>query len=181
MSYGDDRDVLDQKSDTPTTADNAIQIPMDREDGKAVTAYPFQKPRDPKYNFLWPFRNAMYYKLACVFCLANIPSVEVDEFFSSSFLTSESDASHISLTFFFKLSYILYKKIDKMAIEPPWKNGFGNFKLATNIKFWYLDILLVLKYLLRRKSFASQMVMTHIQHYDSQGKRVYTKVNTGIW
>jgi len=181
MSCGDDTHVQDQESDATPPADNAIQIPMDREAGKAVAAYPFQKPRDPKYNFWWPFRNAMDYKLTCLFCLAHVPRVQVDEFFRSGFLTSGSDASHISATFSFKSSYTLYKKIDKMAIDPPWKNGFVDFKLATNIEFWYRDILLVLKYLLRQKSFASQMVWTPIQHYDSQGERVYTEMNTGTW
>ena len=52
MSSGDDSDVQDQESDATPTADNAIQIPMDREAGKAVIAYPFQKLRYPKYNFL---------------------------------------------------------------------------------------------------------------------------------
>ena len=152
---------------------------MDRKAQKVVTAYPFKKPKDPIYKFLWLFRNAIYYTLAHFFCLAHVPRVQVDEFFGSSFLTSGSDTSHILATFSFKSSYTLYEKIDKMTIDPPWKNGFIDFKLATNIEFWYRDILLVLKYLLRWKSFASQILWTYIQHYDSQGERVYTEMNTG--
>ena len=55
ISYSDDSNIQDQEWDITPTTDNAIQIPMDREAGKAVAAYPFQKPRDPKYNFVWPF------------------------------------------------------------------------------------------------------------------------------
>ena len=118
MSYGDDSDVQNQELDATPTADNAIQIPMDHEAGKAVVVYSIQKPKEPKHNFLWPFWNTMDYKLAHFFCLAHVPKVQVDEFFHSGFLTSGSDASHISATFSFKSFYTLYKKIDKMAINP---------------------------------------------------------------
>ena len=42
MSYGNDSNVQDQESDATQTADNDIQIPIDREAGKAVASCPFQ-------------------------------------------------------------------------------------------------------------------------------------------
>ena len=51
MSYSDDSDVQDQESDTTPTADNAIQIPMDCEAGKAVAAYTFSETKRSKIQF----------------------------------------------------------------------------------------------------------------------------------
>ena len=55
MPYGDDspvRDRVNDASDANALFDDTIYFPVDREARKVVAPYPFQKPRDPRYNFL---------------------------------------------------------------------------------------------------------------------------------
>ena len=120
---------------------------MDHEAGKVVASYPLQKPRDPGYNFLRSFQNAMHYKLARIFCSARVLRTHVDEIFTNGFLSAGSDVSHV--TFSYYLAYPLYKKIDEIVMHPQWQNMFADFKLAKNTEFWYQDIRSVLKYLLQ--------------------------------
>jgi len=83
--------------------------------------------------------------------------------------------------FSFHSSYGLYEKLDAMIIDPVWKNGFVDFRLAKKTEFWYWDILEVLKYLLRLKFFAPHMFWAPVRHFDTQKERVYTEMNTGSW
>ena len=66
-------------------------------------------------------------------------------------------------------------------MDPAWKNGFVDFRLAKGTEFWYRDILQVLKYLLRRKSFAQHMFWALVKNFDGQDERVYTEMNIASW
>ena len=85
----------------------------------------------------------MDYNLADFFCSERLLRTQVDEIFRKGFLSAQSDACHVIYSY--HSVYILYKKIDEMVIDPQWKNGFVDFKLAKNTEFWYRDIMLVLK------------------------------------
>ena len=182
MPYSDESligDRVNDSSDANHLLNYTIYFSVDREAGKVVAPYPFQKLRDPRYNFFRPFQNAMDYNLAHFFCSACLQRTQVDEFFRKGFLSARSDACHAIYSY--HSAYTLYKKIYEMVIDPQWKNGFVDFKVAKNTEFWYRDIMLVQKYLLRRKSFDSHMVWAPILHFDNQGERVYTEMNSGTW
>ena len=182
MPYSDEsliEDRVNDSSDANPLLNDTIHFPVDRKPGKVVAPYPFQKLRYPRYNFFASFQNAMVYNLAHFFCSARQPRTQVDEFFCKGFLSTQSDACRAIYSY--HSAYILYKRIDEMVIDPQWKNGCVDFKLVKNTEFWYRDIMLVLKYLLQRISCDSHMVWAPIQHFDSQGERVYTEMNSGMW
>jgi len=62
-------------------------------------------------------------------------------------------------------------------MDPAWKNGVVDFRLAKGIEFWYWDILQVLKYLLCWKSFSSPVFWAPVKNFDGYYKRVYTEMN----
>ena len=129
MPYGDDNQVGDQAielSDATSLMGNSIGFPADREAGKLLAPYPFQKPRDPTYNFFRPFQSAMDYKLARFFYSARVPRTSIKEFFLDGFLSAGMDSG--CSVYSFHLPYRLYKKIDEMVCHSPWKNGFINFR-----------------------------------------------------
>ena len=182
MLYGNDilvGDRVNNSSYANALFNDTIHFPVHREAGKVVAPYHFQKPRDPRYNFLRPFQNAMGYKLARFFCSARVPRTHIDEFVCNGFLTAGSDASR--MTFSYHSGYTMYQKIDEIVIDRQWKNGFIDFRLAYNTEFWYRDIMSILKYLLWRKSFASHLVWAPIEHFDYHGERVYTEMHSGTW
>ena len=119
MPYGDDSlvgDRVNDSSDANALFGDTIHFPVDREGGKVVGLYPFQKPRDPRYNFLRLFQNAMDYKLARFFCSACVLRTHVDEFFRNGFLSAGLDASRT--TFSYHSAYTMYQKIDEMVMDP---------------------------------------------------------------
>ena len=183
----DNPDSEDTSSDITEPIENVMSFPGEREAGKAISVLPFVKERQPMYNFFRPFQNAMDFKLARFFHSAHVPKARIDEFFRDGFLEGQSDAPGSipvcvgSPGFSFRSSHTLYQKIDEMIIDPPWKNGFVDFRLAKNTEFWYRDILKVLKYLLRRKSFQPHMSWAPVKQFDSQQERVYTEMNTASW
>ena len=170
-------DRVNNLSDANALFDDTIHVPVDREAGKVVAPYPFQKPRDPQYNFWRPFQNTMDYKLARCFCSARVPRNHVDEFFHNGFLSPRSEASRTIFSYY--SAYTMYQKLDEMVMDLQCKNGFVDFKLAKNTEVWYQDIMSVLKYLLWPESFASHMVWAPIQHFDYHGERVYTEMHSG--
>ena len=155
MGYGDDNQI-DDKSDESSSLERTLFFPVGREAGKVLASYPFRILRDPDYNFFQPFKGAIDYKLARFFFAAYVPKTRIDEFFQDGFLT-RTDANR-SREFSYRSAHTLYKKIDEMSSDPLWRNGFVDFRLAKNTEFWYRDLMLVLKYLLWRKSFASHMI-----------------------
>jgi len=169
------------------TKDSTISFPLERESGKVIAAYLFVRQRDPTYNFFRPFQNALYFKVARFFYLAHVPKVRIDEFFKDGILAVKTDAEGLPLApilptrFSFHSAYGLYQKLDDMMMDPAWKNSVVDFRLAKGTEFWYRDILQVLKYLLRRKSFSSHMFWAPVKNFDGRHERVYTKMNTASW
>ena len=92
MPYSDKSligDRVNDSSDANPLLNDTIHFPVDREVGKVLAPYPFQKLRDPRYNSFRPFQNAMDYNLAHFFCSACLPRTQVDEFFRKGFLSAK--------------------------------------------------------------------------------------------
>jgi len=66
-------------------------------------------------------------------------------------------------------------------MDPAWKNVVVDFQLAMGTEFYYRDILQVLKYLLRQKSFSSHIFWALVKNFDKRHDRVYTEMNTASW
>ena len=186
ISYSGDN--LDSQSEddaqlqTNEPTEVVTSFPVENQAGKALSVAPFVKERQPLYNFFHPFQNAFDYKLARFFFSAHVPKARIDDFFRDNFFGQQTDtAGSIPPTFSFRSSHTLYQRIDDMIVDPPWKNGFVNFRLVQNTEFWYRDILEVLKYLLRRKSFVGHMLWAPVKQFDTQQERVYTEMNTASW
>jgi len=144
-------------------------FPGDREAGKAISTYPFVIQRELMYNCVQPFQNTLEYKVARFLSESHVPRAQIDEFFKDGLLGQRMDAqrssSDCSTRFSFRSASTLYRKIDDMAMDPPGKNGFVDFRLAKNTEFWHRDILESLKYLLRRKLFATHMCWAPVKHF----------------
>ena len=137
MPYSDESligDRVNDSSDANPLLNDTIDFPVDREAGKVLAPYPFQKLNDPRYNFFPPFQIAMDYNLAHFFYSARLPRTQVDEFFQKGFLSTQSDTCRAIYSY--HSAYTLYKKIDEMVIDPQRKNVFVDFKLAKNTEFW---------------------------------------------
>lgn len=181
---------LDAEGTTPSTnepSEAVTSFPEEHEAGKVIAAYPFVEERHPMHNFFTPFQNAMDFKLARFFYSAHVPKARIDEFFHDGFVGQQADAIESppngvgSPLFSFRSAHTLYKNIDNMIVDPPWMNGFVDFRLAKNTEFWYRDILKVLKFLLRRKSLGRHMFWAPVRQFDTQHERVYSEMNTASW
>ena len=181
-------DHQDSLSDANTpTEDGTISFPVEREAGKAIAAHLFVRQRDPTYNFFQSFQNALYFKLARFFYTVHVPKARIDECFKDGFLGWKSDTQRSPLApmyrirFSFRSAQGFYRKLNDMISDSAWKNGFVDFRLGKGTEFWYRDILQVLKYLLRRKSFAPHMFWVPVKNFDGQHERVYMEMNTASW
>jgi len=165
-------------SGTNESIEGLTTFPAGHKAGKATSVSPFIQQRQPSYNFFSPFQNILDFKLARFFYTAQVPKTQINKFFMAGFVEQGTDVGG-GPRFSFHYSYGLYKKLDAMIIDPVWKNGFVDFRLAKKTEFWYRDILEVLKYLLRLKFFALHMFWAPVRHFDTQKERVYTEMNTG--
>ena len=188
--YRDEHNVdpQDSLSDANTpTEDGTISFPVEREAGKVIAAHRFLRQRDPTYNFFQPFQNALDCKLARFCYSAHVPKARIDKFFKDGFLGGTSDTERSPLApiyrtrFSFHAAHGLYRKLDDMIIDPAWKNGVVYFRLGKGTEFWYRDVLQVLKYLLRRKSFALHMFWAPVMNFDGRRERVYMEMTTASW
>jgi len=132
--------VMDNKgaktlpSGTNESIKDLTTFPAGRKASKATSASPFIQQRQPSYNLFSPFQNTLDFKLARFFYAAQVPKARIDELFMASFVEQGTDAGG-GPRFSFHSSYGLYKKLDTMIIDPVWKNGFVDFRLAKKMEF----------------------------------------------
>jgi len=111
--------------------EDITSFPVDREAGKAISIYPFIIQRQPMYNFFQPFEIALDYKLVRFLYESHVPRARIDEFLKDGLLAQRTDAqrssSDCTTRFSYRSASTLYRKIDDMAIDPPWKNAFVDF------------------------------------------------------
>ncbi|KAF8416221.1 hypothetical protein EV426DRAFT_541407 [Tirmania nivea] len=86
------------------------------------------------YNFFRPFQHVLDFKLARFFYSSQVPKTRIDEFFKDDFFGQKTDTRRTP-RFSFHSAYTLFQKIDEMIIDPPWKNGFVDFRLAKGTEF----------------------------------------------
>lgn len=178
ITVPDDSDVT--QSDTlEVTTSQIQQFPDFREAGKALCAYKQRSLDAAKCHS--PFMSAKDYKLARFFHSAQVPLHQIDNFFKEDFLQTSQVRIPTSHGFSFNSAYTLCQQWDKMTKDPQWKNGFVDFKMAPNTEFWYRDLLECIMYLLRRKSYAKNMLWSPVREFDAVGERVYTEMNTASW
>jgi len=89
ITYGIDTDNEDTEG-LPLDANESIKdyrsFPVDHQAGKAISASPFIKQRQPSYNFFSPFQNILDFKLARFFYAAQVSKAQIDEFFKMGFV-----------------------------------------------------------------------------------------------
>jgi len=137
ITHGIDTDNEDAEalpSDMNESIEDLTSFPADRQAGKAISASPFIKQRQPSYNFFSPFQNILDFKLARFFYTAQVSKARIDKFFKAGFVEQGTDTGR-RLRFSFHSSHGLYQKLDTMIIDPVWKNRFVDFKLAKNTEF----------------------------------------------
>ena len=75
----------------------------------------------------------------------------------------------------------MYKLVDAAADEPDWHSGIVNYPMLPGVRFRYRNIIAAMKYLLRQKVYAADMVWAPPQVYDKERNGVYREINTGTW
>jgi len=56
-----------------------------------------------------------------------------------------------------------------------------DYPLLNGVQFYYRNIISMVKYLLRQKAYAGDMVWGPQEEYDREGNQVYSEINTVIW
>jgi hypothetical protein len=179
-SEGSDREARDYCSDIES--DEESQQPNG---GKAITEasagipireYTFVE-QDPAFNFYSPFPHAIDYRLARFFNAVQASEKKIDHFFKAGILKDLNPTHQVS----FQSAYTMYKLVDEAAEEPRWYSGKVDYPLLKGVQFRYRNIISAVKYLLRQKIYAADMVWGPRPEYDKEGNRMYNEINTGTW
>jgi hypothetical protein len=179
-SEGSDREARDYSSDTEsdeespkTNGENAI---TEATAGIPIREYGFAE-QDPAFDFYSPFRHAIDYRLARFFNAVQASEKKIDHFFKAGILKDLNPTHQVQ----FKSAYTMYKLVDEAADEPRWHSGKVDYPLLKGVQFRYRNIISAVKYLLRQKIYAADMVWGPRPEYDKQGNRMYSEINTGTW
>ena len=121
--------------------------------------------------------NPVDYRLARFFNSAKTSRKKIDQFFKDGIFKGLNPKHHVQ----FRSAYTLYKLVDAAASGPCWHKGTVNYPLQKAVPFRYRNISSAVKYLLRQKAYAADMVWRPQREYDNQGNRVYSEINTGTW
>ena len=133
--------------------------------------------RDPDFNLYAPFADRIDYTLALFFNRAKVSRAAINEFLKDGILNDLNPTHKVQ----FSSAYQFYKLIDAVADEPSWYSGTVDYPLQKAVMFRYRNIISVVKYLLRQKVYAVDIVWEPRQEYDNERNRVYSEINTGIW
>ena len=124
-----------------------------------------------------PFCHAFDYRLACVFKAAKTSKQKFYLFFKDGILKDLNPTHEVQ----FRTAHTLYKLVDDAADEPRWHMGKVDYPLLKGVPFRYRNIISAVKYLLRQKIYATDMVWGPRRECDNQGNRVYSEINIGTW
>jgi len=69
--------------------------------------------------------------------------------------------------------------VDEVADEAGWHSGKVDYLLPKEVPFLYRNFISTVKYLLRQKIYAADMVWVLQREYDMQGNLMYSEINTG--
>ena len=175
---GSDRELLDISGDYDSDGGAQLSDPVGPQEcaGTAIRKYTFQE-ENPDYNLFSPFRHRTDYQLARFFNSAKTSKAKIDQFFKNDILKALNPTHNVQ----FKSAYTMYKLVDNAAKEPSWNFGKVDYHLQKGVKFSYRNIISAIKYLLRQKAYADEMVWAPHLEYDMQGERVYSEMNTATW
>jgi len=179
-SEGSDKEARDYCSDSESNeesqqTDTAIAISQPVA-GIPIRAHCFPE-RDSEFNLYSPFRHAIDYWLAHFFNAVQASEKKINQFFKDGILKGLDPTHQVQ----FHSAYTLYKLVDKAADEPGWHSGKVDYPLLKGDPFHYCNIISTVKYLLRQKLYAADMVWGPQREYDKQGNRMYSEINTGTW
>ncbi|KAF8415915.1 hypothetical protein BGX38DRAFT_1244983, partial [Terfezia claveryi] len=120
---------------------------------------------------------AVDYRLARFFNAVHASEKKIDQFFKNGILQALNPTHRVQ----FQSAHTMYKLVDKAADEPCWYSGKVDYPLLKGVQFRYRNIISAVKYLLRQKVYAADMVWGPRREYDKQGNRIYSEMNTGTW
>jgi len=144
--------------------------------GIPLREYSFQV-RDSGFNLCAPFCHAVDYRLARFFNAEKTSKQKIDLFFKNGILKDLNPTHEIQ----FRLANTLHKLFNEAANEPDWHMGKVDYPLLKGVPFRYCNIISRVKYLLRQKIYATDMVWGLRRECDNQGNRIYSYINTGTW
>jgi len=121
--------------------------------GIPIRAYSFPE-EDPGLNLYAPFRHHVDYRLAHFFNRAKTSQGNIEQFLQEGILQGLNPAHHVQ----FRLAYTMYKLVDAATNEPRWQSGMVDYPLLNRVQFHYWNIISAVKYLLRQKAYAGDMV-----------------------
>ena len=68
-----------------------------------------------------------------------------------------------------------------MADDPAWIAGAVQYALRPKSEFRYRNIIECIQYLLRQQAFVDHMLWKPVQLFNTDEKRIYFEMNTGLW
>jgi len=101
-----------------------------------------------------PFRHAIDYRLARFFNAVQASEKKINQCFKDGILKGLDPTHQVQ----FRSAYTLYKLVDKAADESGWHSGKVDYPLLKGVPFRYHNIISTVKYLLRQKLYAVDMV-----------------------
>ncbi|KAF8435254.1 hypothetical protein BGX38DRAFT_1286781 [Terfezia claveryi] len=137
----------------------------------------FFPEQDLEFNLYSPFRHPVDYRLARFFNAIHASEKKIDQFFKNGILQALNPTHRVQ----FQSAHTMYNLVDKAADEPCWYSGKVDYPLLKGVQFRYRNIISAVKYLLRQKVYAANMVWGPRREYDKQGNRIYSEMNTGTW
>ena len=144
--------------------------------GIAIRKYSFSE-ENPRFNLYAPFPNYIDYQLAQFFSSSKISSAKINKFFEDGILKDLNPTYIVQC----RSAHTLHKLMDATTNEPSWYSGKVNYPLQKGVKFRYRKLISVVKYLLRQKVYADNIVWGPHTEYDKQRNRVYSEIDTGTW
>ena len=177
-SEGSDREARDFTSDPEPDSEGQLsdQVNLKLPVGIAIKKYSFLE-ENASFNLYAPFRHCIDYQLARFFSSAKISSAKIINFFKDGILKDLNPTYNVQ----FRSAHTLHKLMDATVNEPSWYSGKVNYPLQKGVKFRYRKLISLVKYLLRQKVYAENMVWGPHPEYDKQGNRVYSEIDTGTW
>jgi len=164
---GEQPDVKAQQPNTPNT-----HVAY----GTPIAEYVLPE-QEPSYNLFALFRNRIDYRLAQFFNSARTSETKVDQFFKDGILNNINPMHHIQ----FRSAHTIYNLVNAAASGPRWYPGTVDYPLLKGVLFHYRNIVSAVRYLLRQKAYAANMVWKAHREHNSHGDRVYSEINTGTW
>ena len=126
-------------------------------------------------NPWYPFRNANEFKLAWFFVEANVPWERVESFLKASLAPLD-----VQFTSGFTLRALLNNLGGSLGPEScQWRHGEANFS-GTKVSIYYQDPLECIKYLIRQRTYQSDLVYSP-EHLYENGERQYGELHMADW